>query len=40
LVTKNLTDDYMDHAVVIAFWATAGLLLRAATMHACRGRAV
>ncbi len=27
LVAKNLTDDFMDHAVVIAFWAYAGLLL-------------
>jgi O-antigen ligase len=40
LVTKNLTDDFMDHAVVIAFWGYAGLLLRAATMDACPGRAV
>jgi O-antigen ligase len=41
LVAKNLTDDFMDHAVVIAFWGYAGLLLgRAATMDACRGRAV
>lgn len=39
LVTKNLTDDFMDHAVVIAFWGYAGLLLRAATMDACRERA-
>lgn len=27
LVAKNLTDDFMNHAVVIAFWGYAGLLL-------------
>jgi hypothetical protein len=27
LLAKNSTDDFMDHAVVIAFWGYAGILL-------------
>lgn len=27
MIVKNLTDDFMDHAVVVAFWAYAGILL-------------
>jgi hypothetical protein len=27
MVAKNFTDDFMDHAVVIAFWGYAGMLL-------------
>ncbi len=27
MIVKNLTDDFMDHAVVVAFWACAGILV-------------
>jgi len=27
MLAKNFTDDFMDQAVVIAFWIYAGLLL-------------
>jgi hypothetical protein len=27
MATKNMTDDFMGHAVIVAFWLYAGFLL-------------